>query len=731
MILQRVAFILLVCVFASSCAEIKSLFEEDAAAEDQANVEKRVESEAEVEKQEAKEPALEPALEKAVAEKEEAQQKEAEAKAEAEKEAAAAAEAKAKVKAEKEAAAKAEAEAKASAKAEKEAAAKAEAEAKAKVKAEKEAAAKAAAKADAEAKAKVEAAAKAEAEAKAKADAEAKAQAEAAAKAEAEAKAKADAEAKAQAEAAAKAEAEAKAKADAEVKAKAEAAAKAEAEAKAKADAEAKAQAEAAAKAEAEAKAKADAEAKAKAEAAAKAEADAKAKAVEVAATAAAPEPVISKPATGTGKFDTDKYTPIGAEKPGNADGTIPAWTGNMNGVPKGLRYTRSGDVYPDPYAKEEPLFVIHSGNLDEYKHRMSEGQVALMKKYPDSFAMYVYPSHRDGKLNDLYVQRTVWNSSNTKLVNGVDGLEGYTGGIPFPFPENGAQAIFNGRVVHPHPTVVGVLDDMAVYLNGNTQLRRQKMISEFPLSYTDRAVGLADEEAFGINAGLVHVTIEKPDRQKGQMTVVHEALNQVKNERMAWVYITGSRRVRRAPTVGFDTPDGPGGLVTVDDALGFNGALVRYDWKLIGKKEIYIPYHNYKFDDPKATYDILLQKGHANPEYMRYELHRVWVVEANLKPDERHVYAKRRFYLDEDSWQIVLLESYDGRGDLWRVGILNTIYDFLLKGYVARAQVFHDLQSGAYLAARLVNETAPVDFMATPQGEAFFTPANLRKMGK
>jgi len=151
----------------------------------------------------------------------------------------------------------------------------------------------------------------------------------------------------------------------------------------------------------------------------------------------------------------------------------------------------------------------------------------------------------------------------------------------------------------------------------------------------------------------------------------------------------------------------------------------------LLGKKEIYIPYHNYKFDDPKVPYTKLLLKGHANPDYMRYELHRVWVVEANLKQGARHVYAKRRFYIDEDSLQISLTESYDGRGELWRVGILNTLYDYAIEGFVARAQIFHDLQSGAYIATRLVNETAPLNYQANPRGAEYYSPSNLRTMGK
>lgn len=429
-------------------------------------------------------------------------------------------------------------------------------------------------------------------------------------------------------------------------------------------------------------------------------------------------------------KLGGEEFTPMGAQVAANADGSIPAWTGSMRGLPSGLKYSGSGDIYPDPYADEKPLFVIKADNMEKYADKLSEGQKALFKKFPESFAMPVYPTHRDGRYGDLVEKRTAWNAANTELANGIDGLKNYTGGAPFPFPANGPEAIWNGRIIHPTPTMVGKMDDVAVYLNNNRQLRRQTYVGEFPFAYAENPVGKVDEQ-IGINAALVHVSIELPDRQKGQMTIVHEALDQAMNERMAWVYIPGSRRVRRAPTVGYDTPDGPGGLVTVDDSLGFNGALDRYDWKLLGKKEVYIPYHNYKFDDPKVAYDKLLAKGHANPDYMRYELHRVWVVEANLKQGARHVYAKRRFYIDEDSWHITLVESYDGRGELWRVGILNTLYDYAVEGYVARAQLFHDLQSGAYIAMRLVNETAPMDFLATPRGADYYSPSNLRTMGK
>jgi hypothetical protein len=423
------------------------------------------------------------------------------------------------------------------------------------------------------------------------------------------------------------------------------------------------------------------------------------------------------------------ELTPLGAQRSGNADGSIPAWSGKMSGVPSGLSYMGSGDVYPDPYSKEKPLFTVTQKNLPTYKDLLSPGLQALLNKYPNSYNVPVYPTHRDARWSKLVERRTSWNAINTVLVNGIDGMQNFTGGIPFPMPKTGAEVMWNGRIVHPHPTIVGSYDDTAVYLDGNKQMRRSDYTSEFPYSYPQNKIG-DTESQIGTNAALVHVTVQLPARSKGQMTIVHEALDQVKNERKAWVYIPGSRRVRRAPTVGYDTPDGPGGLVTVDDSLGFNGAMDRYDWKLLGKKEMLIPYHTYQFDMPSVDYNMLLLPGHANPKYMRYEKHRVWVVEANLKKGQRHVYAKRRFYIDEDSWHIVLLESYDGRGDLWKVGILNTVYDFALKGYVARAQMFHDLQSGAYISMRMVNETSQPNLMATPKGDKYYSPSNLRKMG-
>lgn len=423
------------------------------------------------------------------------------------------------------------------------------------------------------------------------------------------------------------------------------------------------------------------------------------------------------------------ELTPTGAEMKGNADGSIPAWTGKILGVPEGLSYDGSGSPYPDPYASEKPLFSITADNYEDYKDKLSDGMIALFKKFPD-YRMDIYPSHRDFRYNEQFEKRSKWNVGNSELVNGIDGLQSMTGGIPFPIPQSGAEVIWNARVSQPMPVADSLFDEVAVRAKGAQERFRNRLIIESPYAYSDHPIGKKVQD-MGINAALVYYEVLEPARKKGELVVVHEPLDQVKHDRKAWAYIPGTKRVRRAPDAGYDLPVGPGGMMTADDNMGFNGAMDKYDWKLIGKKEMYIPYHAYRFDEPNLSYDKLLTKRFVNPDYMRYELQRVWIVEANLKDGQRHSYAKRRFYVAEDNWLIAATDAYDGRGDLWRVGLQNTVYDYYLEGYIARAQVNYDLLANAYVAVRLTNQTRPSNYAMEIKGEDFYTPANLRRLGR
>ncbi len=427
-------------------------------------------------------------------------------------------------------------------------------------------------------------------------------------------------------------------------------------------------------------------------------------------------------------KLGTD-LTPMGADPKANADGSIPAWGGSIVGLPSGLKYGGTGSVYPDPYGDEKPLYTITSENMAQYDDILNDGMRAMLKKYPE-FKIPVYPTHRDFRYDDQVEARTKWNVGNAKLVNGIDGLQQTTGGAPFPIPEIGAHVMWNARSTQPIPVADATYDEVATYANGNQERYRNKLIIESPFAYATHPIGKVAEE-IGDVAAYVYYEVLEPKRKKGERVIVHEPLDQVKHDRKAWIYLPGMKRVKRAPDAGYDIPVGPGKLVTADDMMGFNGAMDRYEWTLVGKREMVIPYHNYKFDDPSVKYGDLMPAKVVNQDYMRYEKRRVWVVEANLKAGERHIYAKRRFYMDEDSWLIAATEAYDGRGELWRVGFQNTLYDFFLKGYIARAQFNYDLQANSYVGVRLVNETRPTNYDMQPKGDAFYTPKNLRRMGR
>ncbi|MCY1525319.1 hypothetical protein D9M68_602950 [compost metagenome] len=219
--------------------------------------------------------------------------------------------------------------------------------------------------------------------------------------------------------------------------------------------------------------------------------------------------------------------------------------------------------------------------------------------------------------------------------------------------------------------------------------------------------------------------------RKKGEIIVGHEYINAVTQPRQAWQYTPGQRRVRRAPTVGYDSPTGAGGFRVYDEDRLFNGATDRYDWTIVGKKEVYIPYHNYKIDDPSVSHAQLLSStGHINPEYMRYEKHRVWVLEAKLKPGARHIYAKRVLYLDEDSWAATLADNYDSRGQFWRTNMQTSIYSYDTQRFHARLGMYHDLIAGSYMVDRLLDEQKPALLNTSTFTSSDFTPGNLRKLG-
>ncbi|WP_307761647.1 DUF1329 domain-containing protein [uncultured Pseudomonas sp.] len=415
--------------------------------------------------------------------------------------------------------------------------------------------------------------------------------------------------------------------------------------------------------------------------------------------------------------------TPLGAEKAGNADGRIPAWSGGLTQAPAG--YKGPGSHHVDPFAADQPLFTITKANLEQYKANLTPGQIALFNTYPDSFQMPVYPTRRSGSAPQWVYDNTFRNATTAKLVEGGNGFADAYGGTPFPIPQNGLEALWNHIARYRGSYVERRSAQAGVERNGAYSLvtSEDQLLFRF---YDPKG----SYEQLG-NLLYYYMTFSTaPARLAGEGALVKETLDQVKEPRQAWGYSPGQRRVRRAPTLAYDTPiDESNGLRTADDTDMFNGAPDRYDWTLVGKKEIYIPYNNYRVTSPEVKYKDLLTPGHINPKYTRYELHRVWVVEGKLKPGARHIYSKRTLYLDEDSWGAAVVDQYDGRGELWRVSMayLKNFYEQPLVW--TALDTFHDLQSRRYSIQWLDNEEpGTTDFSKPMPSMDEFSPAALRR---
>jgi hypothetical protein len=414
--------------------------------------------------------------------------------------------------------------------------------------------------------------------------------------------------------------------------------------------------------------------------------------------------------------------TPMGAEKAGNKAGTIPEWTGGITTPVPGFK---TGGHYPDPFANDKVLFTIDASNMEKYKANLSAGQMALLKRYP-SWKMKVYPTHRSAGFPQGIYDETKANATKVKLVDSGVGFTGTTGGTPFPIPKNGLEAIWNHIASYKGDTYRTYWSQAPVTAGGDYNL--VEFFYEYDFVYSNQKKRPEDRETNLLFYFLQ--LIEQPARLAGSVLLVHEFADQVSQPRKAWSYNPGQRRVRLAPNVSYDNPGtAADGLRTNDDFFMYNGATDRYDWKLVGKRELYVPYNAYVINGPTLKVKDVLKPGHVNPEPARYELHRVWEVEANLKSGTSHVYKKRSLYLDEDSWTVLVSDKYDNRDQLWRVDEQHTSQWYDVPFLAPGLEVKHDLQSGRYLALSIRNEET-VLYDRSTLTPADFTPDALRTKG-
>jgi hypothetical protein len=381
----------------------------------------------------------------------------------------------------------------------------------------------------------------------------------------------------------------------------------------------------------------------------------------------------------------------VGAELAGNADKTIPPYTGGLTAAP--ADYQKGSGVRPDPYAGEKPLYAITGANAAQYESRLTVGTRELLKRYP-SMRVDVYPSHRSAAYPKYVLDNSVKNATSVKAIDGGLGVQGTYAGIPFPIPKTGNEAMWNHLLRYAGHAYVAKYDSINVSSTGSAVLATTGEITvEYPY-YDPKRGGTSGGKDIYFRTKVAY---SAPARRVGEALLIQDYINPLENARKGWQYLPGQRRVKLSPDLSYDTPNpATAGTSTFDDSFVFSGALDRYDWKLLGKREMIVPYNAYKLSYARDPYAVTTPK-HVNPDYLRWELHRVWVVEGTLKDGKRHIYSKRTFYLDEDSWYALASDQFDGRGLLYRAGFTAFTPAYEQPAPGATSQFFYDFASGSY----------------------------------
>jgi hypothetical protein len=387
--------------------------------------------------------------------------------------------------------------------------------------------------------------------------------------------------------------------------------------------------------------------------------------------------------------------TPIGAEVAANKDGTIPAYTGGLTTSPAGFK---AGDgLRPNPFAGEKPRLTIDAKNMAQHGAQLTEGTKALLQKYP-SLRVDVYPTHRSVAFPKWVTDNTMKNAGKAKTLNDGRSIEGAHAAFPFPIPKTGYEAMWNHLVRFNGQAYESKYRNLNVDASGHVALATEGVSSqEFPFWDPNKASD---------TYWRIKLTYTGPARRAGEALMVVDPLDIGTKDRRAWTYLPGQRRVKVAPDLAYDTPNpGTAGATTFDDTFIFNGSMDRFDFKLVGKKEIIVPYNDYTAVY-QAKQDDLLKPHFLNPDLVRWELHRVWVVEATLREGKRHIYSKRTFYLDEDSWAALASDEYDARGQLYRTGFAYMTPSYDLPAPYTDMFGHYDLVSGVYSLTGFIAET-------------------------
>ena len=412
--------------------------------------------------------------------------------------------------------------------------------------------------------------------------------------------------------------------------------------------------------------------------------------------------------------------TPVGAVRAGNPSGVIPPWTGGQSTPPADWQ---RGDIEVSPFPDDEPLFVIHRSNLDLYRDKLTDGHIKMLEQYAPDFVMPIYKTRRSAAYPERVYEKSRENALTAELVPNGNGVTNAIMTSPFPIPQNGLEVVWNHILRYRGEEISFRSSSATPQINGSFN----QVVNEYDyfIAYSREGANLADidNKIFYLKTNTI-----APSNLAGTITLVHETLDQVRSPRLAWRYDTGSRRLRRSPNLAYETDlPNSSSLRAVDQKDMYNGAPNQYDWELKGRREIYVPYNAYKMHASGVRPENIIRPRHVNQDLTRYELHRVWVVEAKRRIGISHIYDRRVFYVDEDSWQVLVTEEYDKDGNLWRVSEAHNISFYSEPVFWTTMEMTYDLKAERYYIDGLDDGFPAYDFNPGFRGDQFSASAARR----
>ena len=409
-----------------------------------------------------------------------------------------------------------------------------------------------------------------------------------------------------------------------------------------------------------------------------------------------------------------NELTPVGAIRKGNADGSIPAWNQKRSDKISHSQWLRGIE-------KESAIFIIDNKNMDEYREFLSVGLQELLKRYPDTFNIPVYQSHRTAVYPQWLYDNAYKNALEAKITDSGEEVTFAWPGTAFPIPRTAKEVMWNHQL--RWKGLFFKLDTIESIINTDGSFNIiQNMLEVYSVYHNPDRAQKIDDWRYTYYLSY----IKAPAKIAGGAYLSHESMKPVENPRQSWMYLAGQRRMRRSPVMGYDAPTFTSdGLRMMDEVDMFNGAMDRYDWRLEGVKEMYIPYNNGVLQQSLDKRESLFTPHHLNPKYTRYEKHRVWKVDAVLKPGKKHIYKRRTFYIDEDSWSVILVDIYDENDKLWRVPQRYAVYYETVPVVMTALDSFSDLKKENYYIQGMPVEK--IEHSMTPPPKGYFSPTNVR----